>query len=244
MTADLVLPELVLPELRSVGLMIACIAACAIAWVAGQRLWLRLHHHPLAHPLVTATIPLVAVLMLIDFPVADWRASTQILYWLLGPTIVAIAVPVYRQRRTIVHSLRPVLTAVLVGGITAPLLAMLVVLPFAPTRELLLSLAPKSVTSAIAFPVAQITGGNPELAVGIVIVTGIVGGIVAPWIFRTLRITDARIIGLVLGVVAHAVGTARAIEMGQRPGAFAGVALALTGLLTALLLPLVVAVLG
>lgn len=224
-------------------LAVACIAACALAYVGGQRLWLRLHHHPLAHPLVTATVPLVAVLLLIDMPVADWRASTQLLYWLLGPTIVAIAVPVYRQRRTVLHALKPVLLAVVAGGIIAPLLAILVVLPFDPARELLLSLAPKSVTSAIAFPVAQITGGNPELAVGIVIVTGIVGGIVAPWIFSALRIRDARIVGLVLGVVAHAVGTARAIEMGHKPGAFAGVGLALTGLLTALLLPLVVAVL-
>ncbi|MFZ5723572.1 MAG: LrgB family protein [Pseudomonadota bacterium] len=221
-----------------------CIAACVLAWLAGQRLWRRLHHHPLAHPLVTATVPLVAVLVWLDMPVDAWRESTQLLYWLLGPTVVAIAVPVYRQRRTILHALKPVLLAVTVGGIVAPLLAVLFALPFAPTRELLLSLAPKSVTSAIAFPVAQITGGNPELAAGIVIVTGVVGGIVAPWIFRALRITDGRIQGLVLGVVAHAVGTARAIEMGQRPGAFAGVGLALTGLLTALVLPVVVALLG
>jgi putative effector of murein hydrolase len=219
---------------------VACIAACAMAYVAGQRLWLRLHHHPLAHPLVTATVPLVLLLLLLEVPVADWRAATQLLYWLLGPTIVAIAVPVYRQRRTVLHALKPVLTAVLAGAVIAPLLAILLVLPFEPARELLLSLAPKSVTSAIAFPVAQITGGNPELAVGIVIVTGIVGGIVAPWIFAWLRIRDLRVIGLVLGVVAHAVGTARAIEMGHKPGAFAGVALALTGLVTALLLPLAV----
>lgn len=225
------------------ALAVACIAAAAFAYVAGQRLWLRLHHAPLAHPLVTATIPLVVVLLWLDVPAATWRASTQLLYWLLGPAMVAIAVPVYRQRRTVLHALKPVLTAVIVGGITAPLLAILVVLPFDPARELLLSLAPKSITSAIAFPVARITGGNPELAVGIVIVTGIVGGIVAPWIFSALRIIDARIIGLVLGVVAHAVGTARAIEMGYKPAAFAGVGLALTGLFTALLLPLVVALL-
>lgn len=230
-------------DLHTVAMMLAGISACALAYVAGQRLWLKLHHHPLAHPLVTATVPLVLVLTLLDVPAQDWRDATRILYWLLGPTIVAIAVPVYRQRRTIVHALRPVLTAVLVGGVSAPLLAMLVALPFAPTRELLLSLAPKSVTSAIAFPVAQITGGNPELAVGVVIVTGIVGGIVAPMVFRLLRLDDPRLQGLVLGVVAHAVGTARAIGMGQRPGAFAGVGLALTGLLTALLLPVVVALL-
>lgn len=225
------------------ALAVACIAAAAFAYVAGQRLWLRLHHAPLAHPLVTATIPLVVVLLWLDVPAATWRASTQMLYWLLGPAMVAIAVPVYRQRRTVLHAPKLVLTAVIVGGITAPLLAVLVVLPFDPARELLLSLAPKSITSAIAFPVARITGGNPELAVGIVIVTGIVGGIVAPWIFSALRIIDARIIGLVLGVVAHAVGTARAIEMGHKPAAFAGVGLALTGLFTALLLPLVVALL-
>lgn len=227
----------------TLALAIACIAACVFAYVVGLRLWRRLHHHPLAHPLVTATIPLVAVLMWLQVPADSWRASTQLLYWLLGPSIVAIAIPVYRQRRTVLHALKPVLLAVVIGGVVAPLLAILVALPFAPTRELLLSLLPKSVTSAIAFPVAQSIGGNPELAVGIVIVTGIVGGMVAPWIFRALRVTDARVIGLVLGVVAHAVGTARAIEMGQRAGAFAGVALALTGVLTALLVPLLVALL-
>lgn len=222
---------------------VACLAACVLAYLLGQRLWRRLHHHPLAHPLVTATIPLVAVLFAIDVPAEQWRAGTQLLYWLLGPTIVAIAVPVYRQRRTVWHAARPVLIAVAVGAILSPLIAILLVLPFSPAHELLLALAPKSVTSAIAFPVAQAIGANPELAVGIVIVTGIVGGIVAPWVFRAARVQDARIVGLVLGVVAHAVGTARAIEMGHKPGAFAGVGLALTGLLTALLLPLVAALL-
>lgn len=220
----------------------ACVVASVLAFVAGQRLWRVLRHHPLAHPLVTGTIPLVAGLSLLDVPAATWREGTQLLYWLLGPTIVAIAVPVYRQRRTVLHALKPVLVAVLAGGVLAPLVAILLVLPFAPTRELLLSLAPKSVTSAVAFPVAQIAGGNPELAVGIVIVTGIVGAIFAPTLFRWLKIDDGRIQGLLLGVIAHAMGTARAIEMGHKPGAFAGVGLALTGLVTAVLLPLVVAV--
>lgn len=224
--------------LHRLTVSLACIAACVLAYVAGLRLWRVLHHHPLAHPLLTATIPLVATLAWIGMPVEEWRQSTQLLYWLLGPSIVALAIPVYRQRRTVLHAMKPVLLAVVIGGVIAPLLAILVALPFAPTREVLLSLLPKSVTSAIAFPIAQSIGGDPELAVGVVIVTGIVGGIVAPVIFRWLRVHDARVVGLVLGVVAHAVGTARAIELGQRPGAFAGIALALTGLFTALAVPL------
>lgn len=229
--------------LPAAGIALICIAACVLAYLSGRRLWSKLHRHPLAHPLVTATIPLAAALFALDISVDTWRAGTQLLYWLLGPAIVAIAVPIYRQRRTILHALRPVLVAVLVGVAVVPLIAILVILPFAPPRELLLSVAPKSVTSAIAFPVAQITGGNPELAVGIVIASGIVGGMFAPMIFRLLRIADARIQGLVLGVVAHAVGTARAIDMGHKAGAFAGVGLALAGVATALLLPLLVALL-
>lgn len=227
----------------SVAMALACVSACVLAYVLGQRLWLRLHHHPLLHPLLTATIPLAVALSLLDVGAVDWREGTRVLYWLLGPSIVAIAIPVYRQRRTILHALRPVLTAVLLGGALSPLVAILFVLPFAPTRELLLTLAPKSVTSAIAWPVAETIGGLPELAVGVVIITGVVGAISAPLVFRLLRVTDARIQGLVLGVQAHAVGTARAIETGQRPGAFAGIGLALTGLFTALLLPLAVALL-
>ncbi len=229
---------------HSLAVSVTCITACALAYVAGLRFWRVLHHHPLAHPLVTGSIPLVAVLIWIEMPVIEWRQSTQLLYWLLGPSIVALAIPVYRQRRTVLNAVKPVFLAVVLGGVIAPLLAILAALPFAPTREVLLSLLPKSVTSAIAFPIAQSIGGDPELAVGIVIVTGIVGGITAPMIFRWLRVSDARVLGLVLGVVAHAVGTARAIEMGQRPGAFAGIALALTGLFTAVAIPLLLILLG
>lgn len=228
-------------DVPSLLMATGCLSVACAAYLASRWLWRRLHHHPLAHPLLLGPLPLLAFVAVLDMPAADWREGTQLLYWLLGPTIVAIAVPVYRQRRTVLHALKPVLLAVLAGGLLAPAIAILLVLPFSPPRELLLSLAPKSVTSAVAYPVAEIAGGNAELAVGIVIVTGIVGALLAPWVFRWLKISDARLQGLLLGVVAHAMGTARAIEMGHRQGAFAGVALALTGLATALLLPLLLA---
>lgn len=229
-------------DAHALWLATACLSASCLAFFASRRLWRRLHHHPLAHPLLIGPLPLLALVAIVDMPAADWRAGTQLLYGLLGPALVAIAVPVYRQRRTVLHALKPVLLAVFAGGLLAPAIAILLALPFSASRELLLSLAPKSVTSAVAYPVAEIAGGNAELAVGIVIVTGIVGALVAPLVFRGLGIRDARMQGLLLGVVAHAMGTARAIEMGHRQGAFAGVALALTGLATAVLLPVVLAV--
>jgi len=130
-----------------------------------------------------------------------------------------------------------VLIYIVIGAPLAAGLAIALAALCGAPLEVVGSLAPKSITTPIALEVSRITGGYPALAAGAVAITGIVGVLAAPLVFRLLRVTDDRIRGLALGLVAHAIGTARAFEYSERAGAYSSLALGLTGLLTALALP-------
>lgn len=191
----------------------------------------------LCHPFLMAMIPVALALWLLDIPYRDYLADTALLQFLLGPATVALAWPLYRQLSAIRAIGAQVLAAVVVGGSLACLIAVGLAAWYGASAEVLGSVAPKSVTTPIALEVAGMLDGIPALAAGGVAVTGIVGVLAAPLVFRLLRIDDDRVRGMTLGIVAHAIGTARAFEYGERAGAFSSLALGLTGLLTALILP-------
>jgi len=121
---------------------------------------------------------------------------------------------------------------------------LLVAMMFGLPDELLLTLAPKSVTTPIAIGIAEKIGGITSMAAGFVLITGAMGCLMAPFVFRVLGIKDDAVKGFALGLAAHGFGTASAFEMSALAGAFAGLAMGITGLMTAFLVPVVVAVLG
>lgn len=203
----------------------------------GQLLYARSHRHPLLHPLLVATVPVSAVLILANLDYETYLAQTSLLHFLLGPATVALAWPLYRQLRTIRSVWGPVLVTTTIGAVLTVAIALVIAWLFAAPDDVLASLATKSITTPIAIETAALIGGHASLAAGIVAITGITGALAAPPVFRWLRITDDRVRGFTLGLVAHAIGTARAFEYSERAGAFAGLALGLTGLLTALVLP-------
>lgn len=203
----------------------------------GQWLYGRSHSFPLLHPFLVATVPVVVVLFWLDVPYERYREQTFVLEFLLGPATVALAWPLYRQLATIRPVWRPVLLATLLGGALAAGISVALAAWLGAPAEVLGSLAPKSITTPIALEMVRFTGGDAPLVAGVVAITGIVGALLAPPLFRLMRVTDDRVRGFTLGLVAHAIGTARAFEYSERAGAFAGLALGLTGTLTALLLP-------
>lgn len=192
---------------------------------------------PLCHPFLVAMIPVSIALWWLDLPYREYLADTALLQFLLGPATVALAWPLYRQLSAIRAIGPQVLVAVVLGGTLACLVAVGLGWWYGAPQDVLGSLAPKSITTPIALEVARLTGGIPALAAGGVAITGIVGVLAAPLVFRLLRINDDRVRGMTLGIVAHAIGTARAFEYGERAGAFSSLALGLTGLFTALALP-------
>jgi putative effector of murein hydrolase len=217
-------------------MMIAIALTLASYLVAGAAAR-RLNFHPLANIIGLAALLICGVLAATRTPVQDYVSAAQPLQWMLGPAIVAMALPLWRHRAALrAQSVRLALVisvSALVGIISAAGLAWLLGLP-APLRQ---ALSTKSVTSPYAIALMEQLGGPAVLAAGLVIVTGIIGAMLLPPMFNLLGIDDAEQRGVGLGAAAHIVGTQRALLESPSSGALAGLTMALMGLATVLLLP-------
>lgn len=194
---------------------------------------------PLLHPLVVTSVIVGGALSFTHTPVADYQQAAVWLHWLLGPATVALAVPLYKQLEQVRQYRRAIWVPIVCGGIVAPLLATVPLIVFAVDTPVWRSMLTKSITTPLAMETTLFVGGVPALAAVFVIVTGIVGAIIAGPVFRLLRVSSQAVRGLALGTVAHAVGTARAVQEGEVTAAFSTLALCINGILTALVLPIV-----
>ena len=209
------------------------VAAYTVAlWIAR-----RVNNHPLANPVLVAATPIIGLMLATDTSHTDYAQGGKWLLLLLGPATVAIAVPLYRNWPRVRAAALPLCLAIAAGSVTAVGGALGLAWAMGAQPQTLLSLAPKSVTTPIAMGIAETTQGLPSLAAAIVIVTGILGAVLGPWLLRRLGMRDPRAIGVALGTAAHGIGTARAFQEGEETGTFSGVAMGLNGIATALLLP-------
>jgi len=200
---------------------------------------------PLVHPVTLSIAILIGLLLLVDMDYATYFEGAQFIHFLLGPATVALAIPLYDHRERVRRLLVPLLIACMTGIVTAVASTLGLAMALGARTETLLSLAPRSVTSPIAMGIAEQIGGIPSLAAGLVLLTGSIGCALSPWVFRLLRIKDPAVQGFALGLSAHGFGTAQAFaRIGAVAGAFSGLAMGLTGLLTAFLLPLLTRLFG
>lgn len=197
----------------------------------------RFSAHPLTNPVLLAVTMLVTFLWATSTPYQTYFDGAQFVHFLLGPATVALAIPLYAQLKRLKRMAMPLLIALLAGSLTAVFSAVLVGHGFGASEATLLSLAPKSVTTAIAMGVAERLGGLPSLTAVLVILTGILGAVGARYIYALLRIEDHSVQGFAIGVASHGIGTARAFQVSEQAGAFAALAMGLNGLLTAAMLP-------
>jgi len=194
----------------------------------------------LLHPLIISVIAISATLQLIDLPYAQYLKANELLYFLLGPATVALAIPLHQEFHNLRKLALPALLTVLIGGSFAAAAAVAIAWALGGSDIVLLSLSPKSVTTPIALSISTTINALPSLTTAAVVVTGIAGVLMSPLAFYLLRLHDPRLQGIVLGINAHAVGTARSFEINPSMGAFASLAMGLTGTFTALLLPYLV----
>lgn len=219
--------------------------ATLVAFFVATRINRRLGGTPLLHPVILAIALLIGFLLATGIDYATYFEGAQFIHFLLGPATVALAIPLFDHRERVRRLLGPILAACLVGIVTAVASTLGIAMALGASRETLLSLTPKSVTSPIAMGIAEQLGGIPSLAAGLVLLTGSVGCALGPWIFRLLRVEDHSVQGFTMGLAAHGFGTAHCFaSLGAMAGAFAGLAMGLTGLLTAFLLPLIVKLFG
>lgn len=190
------------------------------------------------NPLLVAIAAVMIFLMAARVSYTNYYNSAKYLSYLLTPATVCLAVPLYRQ----LSVLRRNLAAVLLGlgaGVAASLMSVFVLSRlFGFSHEMYVTLLPKSVTTAIGMDVAAEMGGSSGIAAAVIIVTGVLGNIIASAVCRIFRITNPVAVGLAIGCSAHAVGTARAIEIGEVEGAMSSLAIAVAGLMTVLGAPL------
>lgn len=208
-----------------------------LAYVLALAVHQRYRRHPLTNPVLLAVVLLVTLLLLTDTPYPSYFAGAQFVHFLLGPATVALAIPLYAQLGRVRAMRWPVLLGLAAGALTAVVSAVGSAWLLGASVPTQLSLAPKSVTTPIAMAVAERIGGIASLTAVLVIVTGIVGAVLAPTLFRLLRVQEDAIQGFALGVAAHGIGTARAFQISEQAGAFAALAMGLNGAITALLLP-------
>lgn len=191
-------------------------------------------------PVLISMLVLIGVLTACGVSYVEYRKSTEILSVLLGPATVALAVPLYLNLRRIRQLLWPTLTTLVVGGVFATGLCLLLGVWFGADHMILMTMAPKSVTSPIAMLVAEQIGGVAALAAVFVLITGVLGAIFGPGLLTLARVDNPAARGMALGLTAHAVGTSIALQEGEECGAFAALGMSLMGVATALFLPLAV----
>ncbi len=182
-------------------------------------------------------VMLAGLLLLTGTPYRAYFEGGQYVQFLLGPATVALAVPMHANLDRIRRSAPAILPALLAGSLVAAVTAMLIARLLGASHTVVMSLAPKSVTTPIAMGVAEQIGGSPSLAAVFVLLTGLTAIVIGPAIMRVVGATDWRAQGLAAGTAGHGLATARILLLNETAGAFGGVAIGLNGVLTAMLVP-------
>ena len=221
-----------LNETPLLHLTITLIAFQGASWV-----YEKAGFNPLLNPVMLSVVLVVAFLLITDTPYPEYFEGAKFIHFLLGPATVALAIPLFKQAERVRKSAVAILGSVLAGALTGSVSAVAIGYLFNASPLALVSLAPKSVTAPVAMGISEQLGGLPSLTAVLVILTGILGATIGPFILNRIHEDNWAARGLALGVAAHGIGTARAMQVNALAGAFAGLAMGLNALATAILLP-------
>lgn len=208
-----------------------------LAYWAGDTASRAAGRRPLVNPVLVAVILLAAVLGATGTPYATYFEGAQFVHFMLGPATVALALPLYANLARVRRAALPMLAGLLAGSVTAVVSALAIARALGVEGSVLASLAPKSATAPVAIGISESLGGQPTLTAVLVLLTGIIGAVVATPLLNALGIRDWRARGFATGVAAHGIGTARAFQVHETAGAFAGIGMGLNAVLTALIAP-------
>lgn len=200
----------------------------------------RFQRHPLANPVAIAIIAMALILAVTGTAFPVYFNGAQFVHFLLGPATVALAVPLWRNRRIVLQHSLPIVVALVAGSIFAVLSATVIAIVAGAPHAVVMSLAPKSTTAGIAMAIAENAGGLPGLTAGLVVATGVIGAMLVVPLMRLVRVRDEAAIGFATGLTSHGIGTARAFQISDVAGTLSGLAMALNGLMTALLVPVLI----
>ena len=194
---------------------------------------------PVFNPILVAVILVLLFLKGTGMALADYQQGASMLSWLMTPATVSLAISMYEQFQVLRKNTPVILAGVAAGAVSCLILVLGFGILARFDRVLILSLLPKSVTTAIGVPLSQIAGGMAPITTAAIILTGITASILGPWLCRLFRLTDDISRGVAFGTAGHVIGTAKANELSPLTGAVSSLSLVVAGLLTAILMPLV-----
>ncbi|OED50268.1 hypothetical protein ACH42_01280 [Endozoicomonas sp. (ex Bugula neritina AB1)] len=209
------------------------------SYLLAEQLFIRLGRKAWIHPLFTSSFLIYLLIRLTPLSLTAFEEHVVILKTLLGPFTVALAIPLSRQLHHLRALAKPLLITLSVGGFMAVALGLVMAWGTGATEDVLLSLSTKAVTTAVALVLAEDYGAIIPLSVAGVIICGIYGGMIGPWVCRKLGITDPRVVGFAMGVNSHAGGTARAFELDTTMGVYASLGMCMSALYMPVLVPMV-----
>jgi predicted murein hydrolase (TIGR00659 family) len=211
-----------------------------LSYAGFEKLFTKANFNPLLNPVMLTIAFVVGFLMVFEIDFQSYFKNVEFLNFLLGPATVALAIPLYRSYEEIKKSSFAIVITLILGSVFAILSAILIAYLLGGSKEVILSFAPRSATSPIAIGISQEIGGIPSLTAALVILTGIICAMSSTIIFNLLGIKDKRARGFATGLVGHGIGTAHKMRQNEQSGAFAGLAMALNGVATAILVPTIV----
>lgn len=193
----------------------------------------------LLNPLLLSAIFIIIFLLLTNLPYLSYENGTSFITFLIGPATVSLALPLYEKLAVLKKHWKIIFSVIGVGVIIHALMIFIIVFILKSSDVMIATFIPKSVTTAIAKDVSVALGGIKQLTIVIVVLTGVLGAVVAPFVFKIFKITHPIARGLSLGSAAHALGTTKAVEYGEVDASMATLSLIITGLLTVISAPLI-----
>jgi predicted murein hydrolase (TIGR00659 family) len=215
------------------------LTATLVIYASAQTVYQKLGQAPLANPVLWSVVILACLLTISNTPYPTYFSGAQFIHFLLGPAVVALAWPMWERRTELRRRVLPLLTAALVGGVAAGGSAVVIAWALNLPIDLIRSLAPKSVTAPVAMGIAEQLHGIPAMAAVFSVLTGLIGAVSAPYLFKMMGGLSAQGRGFALGTASHGIGAARAMQVNIDSGAYAGLALGIQVVLSAILIPLV-----
>lgn len=191
------------------------------------------------NPLLVSVALIIVCLRLFHVDYETYNGSAKYISYLLTPSTVCLAIPLYKQLELLKRNLAAVILAIFSGVVASAASIFLLCLAFGLEHQHYVTLLPKSITTAIGMGVSEEAGGIVTITVFCIVITGIIGNIMAESIFKAVKINHPIARGLALGTSAHAIGTAKALELGEIEGAMSSLAIAVAGLMTVAVTPLV-----
>ncbi|MEG2092174.1 LrgB family protein [Cetobacterium sp.] len=194
----------------------------------------------LLNPLLLGIIFVISILFTFNIPLNEYNKGAEIITFFLAPATVVLAVPLYNQIETLKKNIVPILFGITIGSASAILSVIFLSKLVNLEKEVLISILPKSITTAIGIEITKALNADTALTIVAIVSTGIVGAAIGPTICRWTKINNSIAKGVAIGTASHAVGTSKAIEIGEVEGAMSGLAIGIAGIITVFLIPILI----